>query len=122
VREVLAEVGAQDLPEIVVVNKVDAADAAVVQRLLLRERRAVAVSARTGAGIEQLVEVLAEVLPRPDVEVDALVPYSRGDLVHRVHAEGEVLAEEHQGDGTRLHARVGPGLASELTRFATAPR
>jgi GTP-binding protein HflX len=122
VREVLAEVGAQDLPEIVVVNKVDAADAAVVQRLLLRERRAVAVSARTGAGIEQLVEVLAEVLPRPDVEVDALVPYSRGDLVHRVHAEGEVLAEEHRGDGTRLHARVGPGLASELTRFATAPR
>ncbi len=118
VREVLAEVGALEVPEIVVVNKSDAADPDVVARLLRREKSAVAVSARTGEGIDALVDVLAQALPRPDVEVDVLVPYRRGDLVHRVHAEGEVLAERHEGEGTRLHARVGPGLAAELTGAA----
>jgi len=119
VREVLAEVGAHEVRELVVVNKCDAADPDVVARLLRREKGSVAVSARTGEGIDALVEVLAGALPRPDVEVDVLVPYRRGDLVHRVHSEGEVLAERHEGDGTRLHARVNPGLAAELTGAAT---
>ena len=57
-------------------------------------------------------------LPRPDVEVDVMVPYRRGDLVHRAHTEGEVLAEEHLAEGTRLHAKVHPGLAAELTGLA----
>jgi GTP-binding protein HflX len=42
------------------------------------------------------------------------VPYSRGDLVARAHAEGEVLAAEHVEDGTLLEARVPPGLAAQL--------
>jgi GTP-binding protein HflX len=121
VREVLGEVDALDLPEIVVVNKTDAADPDVVARLLRRERNAVAVSARTGEGVDRLVELLSEALPRPDVEVDVVVPYTRGDLVHRVHGEGEVLVEEHQVEGTRMHARVRPGLAAELARYAPAP-
>ena len=72
------------------------------------------VSARTGAGIEELRELIAERLPRPAVEVDVVVPYSRGDLVSRVHSTGELLAEEHLMDGTRLHARVDEALAAEL--------
>ena len=40
-----------------------------------------------------------------------LLPYAEGALVARVHGEGEVLAEEHTADGTRLHARVGAELA-----------
>jgi len=119
VREVLAEVDAASLPEIVVVNKTDAADPDVVQRLVRRERRAVAVSARTGDGFEALVAALTDELPNPDVEVDVLVPYTRGDLVHRVHDEGQVVSEEHLGDGTRLHARVRAGLAAELAEAST---
>jgi len=114
VREVLAEVGAGDIREIVVVNKVDAADPHVVERLLRREKRSVAVSARTGEGFEALLAVVADALPRPDVEIDLVVPYQRGDLVSRVHSEGEVLAEDHTPDGTRLHARVRAGLAEAL--------
>jgi GTP-binding protein HflX len=114
VRAVLAEVGAQSVPELVVVNKVDAADPDVVRRLLRTHPGAVAVSARTGEGIEALVELLADRLPRPRVEVDVVVPYRRGDLVHRVHTDGEVLGEEHTADGTRLHAHVGHALAAEL--------
>jgi GTPase len=122
VREVLGEVGAVDVPELVVVNKADAAAPDVVDRLLRREKNAVAVSAWTGAGVEELVDRVAGALPRPDVEVDALVPYSRGDLVNRVHTEGEVLAEEHTAEGTRLHARVRPALAADLERYTPAQR
>jgi GTP-binding protein HflX len=114
VREVLADVGAQSVPELVVVNKIDAADPDVVRGLLRTQPGAIAVSARTGEGVEQLLEVLAERLPRPRVEVDVVVPYRRGDLVHRVHTDGEVLAEEHTPEGTRLHAHVAPALAAEL--------
>jgi len=118
VREVLADVGAHDLPEIVVLNKVDAADPEVVQRVLRREQRALAVSARTGAGVEHLLDTITEALPRPDVVVEIVVPYSRGDVVHRLHTDGEVLDEEHGPDGTRIRARVRAALAAQLTGFA----
>jgi GTP-binding protein HflX len=121
VRSVLADVGAQSVPELVVVNKVDAADPDVVRRLLRTQPGAVAVSARTGEGIPALVELLADRLPRPRVEVDVVVPYRRGDLVHRVHTDGEVLGEEHTADGTRLHAHVGHALAAELRAAAVVP-
>jgi len=116
---VLADVSAHQVPEVVVINKIDAADPEVVARLLRRERSSVAVSAWTGEGIEQLLDVIADRLPRPDVEVDVVVPYSRGDVVHRLHSDGEVLDEEHREDGTRIRAKVLPGLAAELTGFAS---
>jgi GTP-binding protein HflX len=120
VREVLGEIDALNVPELVIVNKVDAADPDVVARLLRREKAAIAVSAWSGEGIDELLDVLADRLPRPDVEVDVLVPYSRGDVVHRLHSQGEVLLEEHLGEGTRVRARVRPALAAELTGFAVA--
>uniref|UniRef100_UPI0038CDC323 GTPase HflX n=1 Tax=Streptacidiphilus rugosus TaxID=405783 RepID=UPI0038CDC323 len=120
VREVIVEVGAQNVPEIVVINKADAADPLVLARLLRREPHAIAVSARTGQGIEELLALVESELPRPSIEVTALVPYTRGDLVAKVHRDGEVLGEDHNGDGTVLHARVGAELAAELETFAVA--
>ncbi|GAB3119791.1 GTPase HflX [Streptomyces calidiresistens] len=116
VREVIREVGAADVPEIVVINKADAADPLTLQRLLRAEKRALAVSARTGTGIDELLEWIDRELPRPDVELRILVPYTEGGLVSRVHAEGEVLAEEHTAEGTLLTARVHEELAAELRR------
>ncbi|WP_031513054.1 GTPase HflX [Streptomyces sp. NRRL F-5123] len=120
VREVFRDVGALDVPEIVVVNKADAADPMVLQRLLRNEKHAIAVSARTGRGIAELLQVIDDELPRPDVEVEALVPYTHGGLVSRVHAGGEVLSEEHTGDGTLIKVRVHEELAAELAPFALA--
>lgn len=117
VRIVLAEIGALDVPEIVVVNKADAAVDHVLERLVRREPTAVVVSARTGRGIPELLAGLQAVLPRLDVGVDVLVPYYRGDLVSKVHGAGAVLAEEHTETGTRLRARVGEALAAELAPF-----
>jgi GTP-binding protein HflX len=118
VREVLGEVGAKDLREIVVINKADIADPEVIARLRLREPHSIVVSARTGAGLDALAELLAQSLPRPRIRVDVLLPYDRGDLVSRVHRDGEVLAEEHTAHGTRLHAQVRGQLAGELAPFA----
>jgi GTP-binding protein HflX len=118
VRLVLGEVGAGHLREIVVINKADLADPEVLSRLKLREPHSLVVSARTGEGLDKLEELIADVLPRPRVSVDVLVPYDRGDLVSRVHRDGEVLAEEHTADGTRLHAQVRGQLAGELAPFA----
>jgi GTP-binding protein HflX len=57
-------------------------------------------------------------LPERDQLIRASVPYSRGDLVARAHAAGEVAHEEHGPDGTLLEARVPPELAFELEQYA----
>jgi GTPase len=117
VREVLADIeGASDIPEIVVVNKADAADQEVIDRITRRERHSIVVSARTGKGIPELVALIERELPRLDHEVHLLVPYDRGDLISRAHKEGEVLSVDHVEDGTILHARVLPSLFQELER------
>ncbi|MEW1859235.1 GTPase HflX [Streptomyces sp. NBC_00669] len=120
VREVFRDVGALQVPEIVVVNKADAADPLVLQRLLRAEKHAIAVSARSGQGIDELLEIIDDALPRPQVEVEALVPYTHGGLVSRAHANGEVLSEEHTGEGTLLRVRVHEDLAAELAPFTLA--
>jgi GTP-binding protein HflX len=114
VREVLGQIGAAGVPEIVVVNKADAADPIAVKGLCLAERNCVIVSARTGAGLEALLAAVEAALPRREEEVSTLVPYGRGDLVARAHQEGEVLALRHDPEGTQLTARVPPDLAAAL--------
>src|ERR1700712_5055425 len=111
VREVLAEIGAADVPELVVVNKADIADPLVIARLRQREPHSVVVSAQTGEGIPGALEALEADLPRPAVEVAALLPYDRGDLLSRVHDNGEVISVEHTAEGTLLKARVNEALA-----------
>jgi GTP-binding protein HflX len=118
VRVVLNEIDAAAVPEVIVVNKVDAMSEDDVLTLRQALPGAVWVSARTGAGLDRLRAVIAERLPRPDVDVEVLVPYGRGDLVARVHRDGEVLSEEHEAGGTRLIARVDGALAAALEAFA----
>ncbi|MDQ3578054.1 MAG: GTPase HflX [Actinomycetota bacterium] len=122
VREVLSEIGHRrdvTMPtELVVVNKVDVTTEFGLARLRHLLPGAVFVSAHSGAGMDELRERVAELLPRPDQEVDVLVPYARGELVARVYREGEVLVEEHTELGTQLRARVKRDLAGALAGFA----
>jgi GTPase len=119
VREVLGQIGAGSVPELVAVNKADAADPLEIKGLCLAERGAVVVSARTGRGLDDLLAAIEAALPRRDAEVSALVPYGRGDLVARAHQEGEVLAVAHCEGGTQLTARVPPELAAQLADAST---
>ncbi|WP_442929881.1 GTPase HflX [Micromonospora sp. WMMC241] len=122
VREVLAEVGADRLPELLVVNKTDATDEETMLRLKRLWPDAVFVSAYRGRGIDELREAVERQLPRPAVEVRAVLPYDRGDLVARVHRQGEVLSTAHLPEGTLLHVRVGQALAAELAPYRAGDR
>ena len=115
VREVLADIpGALDVPELIVLNKADLADPVTLAALRTRLPGALTVSAYTGEGIDELRARVDEMLPRPDVAVDVVVPYSRGDLVSRVHADGEIDEVSYVEEGTRIRARVDAPLAAEL--------
>jgi GTP-binding protein HflX len=117
VRGVLAEVGADKLPELLVVNKVDAAGEETLLRLKRAWPEAVFVSAHSGRGIDELRTAIEQRLPRPRVELAVLLPYDRGDLVARVHRRGQVLSARHTDDGTELRVRVDDQLAAELGPF-----
>jgi GTP-binding protein HflX len=118
VREVLAEIEAGDVPELVVVNKADLADPIFLRRLVDAEPEALVVSAQTGAGLAELGERIAELLPRLEVDVDVLVPYDHGALAARVHEHGVVARVEHTDLGTHLVARVPAWMVGELSDFA----
>jgi GTP-binding protein HflX len=113
VRETLGDIGATDVPELIVFNKSDLAGDGDVARLTGRHSGLV-VSAHSGEGIESLVTALDDRLAPASVEIDLLVPYDRGDLVAEAHRIGDVISETHEEGGTRLAARI---PASEAAPF-----
>ena len=119
VNEVIADHDGKPAPELLVVNKIDAAEGLTLAQLRHALPDAVFVSARTGDGLERLQQRMAEMIEPTDTVVDVTIPYDRGDLVNRVHADGRVDATEHTADGTRMKARVPVPLAASLQEFAT---
>ena len=117
VREVIRDIGGEKIPEIIALNKADIADPEMMRLVMREEPDAYPISVHTGAGIEALINAIEASLPRPKVEVRTLIPYNRGDLVSRIHEEGEILREEHLAEGTSLHARVDGALAHLLEKF-----
>jgi GTP-binding protein HflX len=118
VREVLAEIGAAGVPELLVINKADVADPLVVGRLRAREPHSVVVSAATGQGIAELLEAVEADLPNPSEHVDVLVPFERGDLVARVHEQGRDVQVDYTAEGAHVRALVGAQLAAEIAGAA----
>jgi GTPase len=122
VRDVLRDVDALEVPELIVLNKADIADPVVLDRLRHTQRETVVVSARSGEGIDELMQRLSELIPRPSVPLDIVVPYARGEVVARLHAaDAEILSTEHLEDGTHLRVLVKDALAAELAEFVVAP-
>ncbi|HEY5014266.1 MAG TPA: GTPase HflX [Acidimicrobiia bacterium] len=120
VHTVLAEIGADEQPELMVWNKRDLAAAADIEQLVARTRGSVAVSGATGDGIDQLRLVIAERLRALDRLVELLVPYDRGDVLAALHRDGEVLVEVHDEGGTRVRARLSDPVLSRFRGFVTA--
>ena len=117
VRNVLAEVDANKVKELLVFNKCDLVDLDRQIELRGMEPGALLVSAASGEGIDMLLEQIEALLPRPEILVKVLIPYSRGDLVSRIHSEARIVSVIHQDDGTLVEARVKPQLASELSLY-----
>lgn len=117
VRNVIGEVGASNVRELIVFNKIDLADD--THRMALRgmEPFSLAVSARTGEGMQELFERIAKLLPEPNVEVAALIPYNRGDLVSRLHLNSRIMTMDYREGGTFVRAMVNPEMAAELANY-----
>jgi GTP-binding protein HflX len=120
VRDVIGEVGARDIPELVVFNKADLVSDD--DRLVLRglEPGAIFVSARTGEGIDDVLGAIARMLPDHSVELDLVIPYDRGDLISALHERGRVTSTEYVEAGTRVKALVLPEYESAFAAFASA--
>jgi GTP-binding protein HflX len=119
VNEVIANHHGTPAPELLVVNKIDAAGDLALAQLRRALPDAVFVSAHTGEGLDRLQQRMSEMIAPTDTMVDVTIPYDRGDLVNKVHADGRVDATEHTADGTRIKARVPISLAAGLREYAT---
>jgi GTP-binding protein HflX len=119
IRDVVADHDRKPAPELVVVNKVDATGDLAMAKLRRALPGALFVSAHTGEGLELLRRRIAELAVPTDTPIDVVIPYDRGDLVARVHADGRVQESEHNAHGTRIRACVPVALAARLREFAT---
>ncbi|MGB5168759.1 MAG: GTPase HflX [Acidimicrobiia bacterium] len=117
VREVLTEIDAADVPEILVFNKIDIAEPAVVRRLLTVYDESVSTSALTGENIEDVTAAIVDGLEAVTVVANLLIPYDRGDLVASLHETGEVLDEHHAGDGTEIRVRLPAAVAERMVPY-----
>ncbi len=117
VREVLGQVGAVDVPELVVLNKIDLLDSETRDSLDRRFPGSIAVCARTGEGLSDVQAAVEALLPAPAVALHLLIPYTQGALVARIHAEGVVLHEEHVPTGTALYAQLPAALAAVVASY-----
>ncbi len=106
VHEVLEEIGAGDARELLVLNKRDIAEPAMLNRLRLLHPEAVTISALTGEGIDDLLETVSKHLAAGTSEVELVVPYHKGDVLSAIHERGEVLAADHEVGGTRVRVRL----------------
>ena len=120
VRDVIGEVDARHIPEIVVFNKADLVTDDT--RLVLRglEPKAIFASARSGEGIEELLQRIAQTIPQPSVELTLLIPFDRGDVVTRLHDHARVLDTHYDELGTRLHVLVTPEQSAGVQEFVLA--
>jgi GTP-binding protein HflX len=118
ISEVFADYDSGPAAELIVVNKTDAASGLGLAKLRRALPGALFVSAHTGDGVEALRRRMAELVAPTDTAVDVVIPYDRGDLVSRVHADGRVQETEHSSDGTRIKARVPAALAASLRQFS----
>ena len=120
VRLVLAEIGADLVPELIVFNKADLA-AEEAARLAKLHAGSVAVSSATGEGIDGLLSAMSDRLRAVAVITELLIPYGRGDVLASIHREGEVVSSSHDDGGTRVRARLSAPSVGRLAEFLVAP-
>ena len=116
VHSVLREIGADDIRQIYVFNKADL-DPLAAERLVRQEEDAVAVSAVTGQGLEDLLRVIGEHLRELSEIVQLFIPYDRGDVLAKTHREGEVLEEIPEEKGWKVSARLDKSSVGRLENF-----
>ncbi len=122
VSSVLEEIGAQDIPQLLVQNKIDLLDADQVRVLAARYPDAVMVSALDGVGMGSLRMRIAQVASAADVTRTVLIPYTKGALMRDVHERCQVISERYEQEGMLATVRVPQRMLHELERYAIEPQ
>ena len=116
VREVLEEIGADKVPELLVINKSDL-DPDEAKRLVYEHQGSVSFSAMTGYGLNDLLLAIGDRMRALTTVIELLIPYDRGDIVATVHREGEVVSTANEDNGMRVRARLADASAGRLSEF-----
>jgi len=116
VREVLAEIGAESVPELLVFNKKDVAPEMAAE-LCADLPGSVAISAVSGDGVDVLLRTIADRMRSIAKVVELRVPYDRGDVIAAIHREGEVVSTAHEEEAIRVRARLSEASVGRLARF-----
>ena len=116
VHSVLREIGADGITQIYAFNKADL-DQSAAQRLVRQEQDAVAVSAVTGEGLEDLLKKIGEHLRELSQVIELFIPYDRGDVLAKTHREGQVLEEVPEEKGWKVFARLEKSSVGRLEEF-----
>ena len=119
VGEVLEEIGAGSIPQLLVINKIDTLEPNEVERLHNLWPDAVFISARQEIGLDMLLEEVAAALTRELVTLSLSVPYDRGDIVAAAHRLGEGIEEKHDDEGTIIDVRVPQRVADRFAGFVS---
>lgn len=106
VREVLQEIGADHIRELIVINKIDLIDDEKILSLKRMFKDSLFISTKESSGITELLIEIDKRLPNPTKEINLLIPYSRGDILAKIHQEGKLISLIHEDSGTRVHAFV----------------
>jgi GTP-binding protein HflX len=117
VESVLKEIGVTETSSLLAMNKIDVLSEPEIDKISGRFPDAVMCSARRGTGMDDLLQRLAKELSLLKVEVSLSVPFDHGEVVARVHDEGEVLSETYSESGTNLVARVPREYLADLTEY-----
>jgi len=120
VREVLAEIDAHEIPELLVFNKIDIADEVAVGRLRALYPDALFISAQEGDGISELRSAIVDALAQQTTLLHLSIPYDRGDVVASAYRLGEVVAVKHEDEGTLLDVRLPHHSVAAFAEFSTA--
>ena len=115
VREVLDVIGAAEVPELLVLNKLDAASG--VEILAASYPGSVAVSATTGAGVDHLTAVIGDRLRAASATAEFVVPFARGEVMAGLHRSARVLSETATGEGMRYLVRIDDAAAARFADF-----
>lgn len=121
VHDVLAQIGAESVPAIMVVNKIDRLDAAEREALAERFPLAQLVSARTGEGIPELIGRIGLAAAAADELMEVVIPFDQGTLVSKAHEQCRIIAKEHEAAGTRLQMQVPQSLVGVFEPFRAEP-
>ena len=120
VREVLKEIGASKVPELVVFNKADL-EPSVAAQMAAQLPGSVVVSAVTGLGVPELLRRIGDRMRSITAVIELLIPYERGDIVAAVHREGEVVSTSNEDAGMRVRARLAGASVGRLSQFVVKP-